>query len=85
MRCIPCLGLKRSLPNLLDLRPVSVAPLSLARRGYSPDIPERNTVLAHILEAALPDQGDIAGVGGRQAPGKKGRNSIATNYEHPRG
>lgn len=40
---------------------------------------ERNAILRHGLEATLPDEGYIAGVGCGKAPGKEGGDSIATD------
>jgi hypothetical protein len=40
---------------------------------------ERDAILRHGLEATLPDEGYIAGVGCGKAPGKEGGDSIATD------
>jgi hypothetical protein len=40
---------------------------------------ERNAILRHGLEATLPDEGYVAGVGRGKAPGEKGGDSIAAD------
>lgn len=43
---------------------------------------ERNAILRHGVEATLPDEGHVAGVGSREAPGEEGRDSIAADCAH---
>lgn len=41
---------------------------------------EGNAVLVHIVEARLPHEGDVAGVGCLESPRQKGRYGIAADY-----
>lgn len=50
--------------------------------GELSDSLERDAVLRHGVEAALPDEGHVAGVGRGEAPGEKGRDSIAADCAH---
>lgn len=43
---------------------------------------ERNAVLRHRVEATLPDESNVAGIGRREAPGEEGGDSIAADCAH---
>lgn len=65
---LPCRGLNRSLPKVVDLGRDCQRVQHDSIESTGPDLLERDAILVNHIKSRLPDQCHVAGIGGLKSP-----------------